>query len=91
MLAGDEGRAPLTRRHYLRVSAEPHAGLDRRIDSLVRQAGLSVQNRATRTDGDVVSLGYVVSESTMPSIDAVRTSVARLARAREAIVLGVQA
>jgi homoserine dehydrogenase len=91
VLAGDEGRAPLTRRHYLRVSAEPHAGLDRRIDSLVRQAGLSVQNRATRTDGDVVSLGYVVSESTMPSIDAVRTSVARLARVREAIVLGVQA
>ncbi len=91
VLAGDGAHAPISRRHYLRVSAEPHAGLDRRIDSLVRQAGLSVQNRATRTDGDVVSLGYVVSESTMPSIDAVRASVARLARVREAIVLGVQA
>ena len=91
VLAGDDGHAPISRRHYLRVSAEPHAGLDRRIDSLVRQAGLSVQNRATRTDGDLVSLGYVVSESTTPAIDAVRASVARLARVREAVVLGVQA
>ena len=91
VLAGDDGHAPVSRRHYLRVSAEPHAGLDRRIDSLVRQAGLSVQNRATRTDGDVVSLGYVVSESTTAAIDAVRTSVARLARVRDAVVLGVQA
>ncbi len=91
VLAGDDGRAPLTRRHYLRISADPHAGLDRRIDSLVRQAGLSVQNRASRTDGDLVSLGYVVSDSTTPAIDAVRASVARLARVRDVIVLGVQA
>lgn len=91
VLAGDDGHAPVSRRHYLRVSAEPHAGLDRRIDSLVRQAGLSVQNRATRTDGDLVSLGYVVSESTAAAVDAVRASVARLARVREALVLGVQA
>lgn len=91
VLAGDDGRPPLTRRHYLRVSAEPHAGLDRRIDSLVRQAGLAVQNRATRTDGDLVSLGYVVSESSTPTVDAVRASVARLARVRDAVVLGVQA
>jgi homoserine dehydrogenase len=39
------------RRHYLRVSAEPHAGLVRRIESLVRRAGLAVQSRAQRGPG----------------------------------------
>src|SRR5690606_36605592 len=33
---------PPPRRHYLRVSAEAHPGLARRVDSLVRRAGLSV-------------------------------------------------
>ncbi len=38
------------RRHYLRLSAEPHPGLVRRVDSLVRRAGLTVQNRAARPE-----------------------------------------
>ena len=44
--AGRSSRRAPPRRHYLRVSAEPHPGLARRIDSLVRRAGLTVQNRA---------------------------------------------
>ena len=35
--------AAVARRHYLRISAEPHPGLERRIETLVRRADLSVQ------------------------------------------------
>ncbi len=88
-LAGVDGRPATTRRHYLRVTGEPHPGLDRRIDSLVRRAGLTVQNRASRGAGDTVHLGYIVSEGTAATIDAVRHDVARLARVHAALTLGV--
>ena len=88
-LAGVDGHAATTRRHYLRVTGEPHPGLDRRIDSLVRRAGLTVQNRASRGDGDIVHLGYVVSVATAAAIDAVRQDVARLARVHAVLTLGV--
>ncbi len=89
VLAGEGGRPAVSRRHYLRITGEPHAGLDRRIDSLVRRAGLAVQNRATRGQGDVVHLGYMVSASTPAQVDDVRQAVARLARVQSVLVLGV--
>jgi homoserine dehydrogenase len=88
-LAGVDGRPATSRRHYLRVTGEPHPGLDRRIDSLVRRAGLTVQNRASRGAGDTVYLGYIVSEGTDATMDAVRQDVARLARVHDALTLGV--
>jgi homoserine dehydrogenase len=88
-LAGVDGRPATSRRHYLRVTGEPHPGLDRRIDSLVRRAGLTVQNRASRGAGDTVHLGYIVSEGTDATMDAVRQDVARLARVHDALTLGV--
>ena len=88
-LSGVDGRPATVRRHYLRVTAEPHPGLDRRIDSLVRRAGLSVQNRASRGAGDTVDLGYIVSDSTGATVDIVRHDVLRLARVHAALVLGV--
>jgi len=88
-LSGVDGRPAPVRRHYLRVTAEPHPGLDRRIDSLVRRAGLSVQNRASRGAGDTVDLGYIISDSTTATIDLVRHDVLRLARVHAALVLGV--
>ncbi len=88
-LAGIDGRPATARRHYLRVTGEPHPGLDRRIDSLVRRAGLTVQNRASRGAGDTVHLGYIVSEGTAATMDAVRQDVARLARVHAALTLGV--
>jgi homoserine dehydrogenase len=51
------------RRHYLRVSAEAHPGLARRIDSLVRRAGLTVQSRATRSEPLTTHHGLVISPS----------------------------
>jgi homoserine dehydrogenase len=88
-VAGADGRPAAERRHYLRVSGEPHPGLDRRIESLVRRAGLSVQNRAVRGKGDHVHLGYIVSAGTTESIADVRHAVARLARVHAVTVLGV--
>jgi homoserine dehydrogenase len=88
-LAGVDGRPATSRRHSLRVTGEPHPGLDRRIDSLVRRAGLTVQNRASRGAGDTVHLGYIVSEGTDATMDAVRQDVARLARVHDALTLGV--
>lgn len=86
---GSGGGSPLPRRHYLRVSGEAHPGLDRRVESLVRRAGLSVQNRAVRGAGDHTHLGYVVSNGSPDAMADVRLAVARLARVHEVIVLGV--
>jgi len=64
------------RRHYLRVTADPHPGLVRRIDSIVRRAGLTVQNRAARGEPLVTHHGFLLS----PSDDATVTSLVELLR-----------
>lgn len=81
--------APPPRRHYLRVTADPHPGLERRIESFVRRAGLSVQNRASRGEGDKVHLGFVVSASPAREIAEVEQAVSRLARVDRCLRLGV--
>jgi homoserine dehydrogenase len=81
--------ALLARRHYLRVTGEPHPGLERRIESLVRRAGLSVQNHATRAEDTRHHLAFMISASTDTSIEQVREAVARLARVHECLHLGV--
>jgi hypothetical protein len=80
---------PAGRRHYLRVTGEAHPGLERRIESLVRRAGLTVQNRATRSEGDRVHLAFMLSPSQDEPLEAVRESVARLARVEACLCLGV--
>lgn len=85
----DPATSRLARRHYLRVSGEPHPGLDRRVESLIRRAGLSVQNRAVRTERDRVHHGFMISASTDIAIEQVREAVARLARVDQSVCLGV--
>jgi homoserine dehydrogenase len=80
---------PANRRHYLRVTGEAHPGLERRIESLVRRAGLTVQNRATRSEGERVHLAFMLSPSQDEPLVAVRESVARLARVEACLCLGV--
>ncbi len=80
---------PASRRHYLRVTGEPHPGLERHIESLVRRAGLSVQNRASRREDEQVHLGFVLSPSQDGPVDEVRDAVARLARVDRCLWLGV--
>ena len=86
-----EGTAtpPPPRRHYLRLSAEQHPGLDRRVESLVRHAGLSVQNRATRGSGDRVHLAFTISPSSEHQIEDLRAAIARLARVEQCVSLGM--
>jgi homoserine dehydrogenase len=85
----DPAAAGLARRHYLRVSGDAHPGLERRIESLVRRAGLSVQNRATRAEHARVHLGFMISASIDTAIGDVRDAVAKLARVDTCVSLGV--
>jgi len=80
---------PADRRHYLRVTGEPHPGLERRIESLVRRAGLTVQNRATRSEGARVHHGFTLSPSQAQPVDEVRRAVSGLARVSHVLSLGV--
>jgi len=80
---------PAPRRHYLRVIGQSHPGLERRIESLVRRLGLTVQNRATRGENDRLFLGFMISPSSEDRIEVVRNSVARLARVEGCLCLGV--
>ncbi len=77
------------RRYYLRVTAEPNAGLARRVDSLIRRIGLTVQNRAARGAGQAQHLGFLVSSATAAEIAEVEVAVRRLGRVQELLVLGV--
>jgi len=80
---------PAARRHYLRVTGDAHPGLERRIESLVRRAGLTVQNRAARNESDRVHLAFMLSASQDEAVAAVGDAVARLARVEACLSLGV--
>ena len=77
------------RRHYLRVTAEAHPGLPRRIDSLVRRAGLTVQNRAARGEPLVTHHGFVISPSGDAAIAEVVDQIRALGRVERTLWLGV--
>ena len=77
------------RRHYVRVSAEPHAGLVRRVESLVRRAGLAVQSRAQRGEGRLHHHAFVLSPSTDTKVGEVFEQIARLGRVERRSWLGV--
>jgi homoserine dehydrogenase len=81
--------APAPRRHYLRITGQPHPGLERKFEGLVRRLGLAVQNRATRGDKDRVDIAFMISPSTDTQIDEVTAAVERLARVEQRLCLGV--
>ncbi|HWU90643.1 MAG TPA: homoserine dehydrogenase, partial [Kofleriaceae bacterium] len=81
--------APPPRRHYLRVTAEPHPGLPRRIDSLVRRAGLTVQNRASRGEPHATHHGFLISESNDAAIGDLVAQLRALGRVEQTLWLGV--
>jgi len=86
-----EGTAvtPAPRRHYLRITGQPHPGLERKFEGLVRRLGLVVQNRATRGDKDRVDMAFMISPSTDAQIAEVAAAVERLARVEQHLCLGV--
>ncbi len=77
------------RRHYLRVTAEPHPGLVRRVDSLVRRANLVVQNTATRNEPDITHHGFIISGSTDTAIGDVVDQIRGLGRVGATLWLGL--
>jgi homoserine dehydrogenase len=84
-----EAIAPAPRRHYLRITAQPHPGLERKFEGLVRRHGLTVQNRASRGDRDRVHIAFMISPSSDAQIADVSAAVARLARVEQRLTLGV--
>ena len=77
--------APPARRHYLRITADPHPGFARRVDSLVRRAGLQIQNSATlRTHH-----AFLISPSEDAAIAALVEQLRQLGRVEDALWLGV--
>jgi homoserine dehydrogenase len=80
---------PSPRRHYLRVTGEAHPGLERRVESLVRHVGLTVQNRAHRAEDQLVHLGFMISPSAEGPIGDAQAAIARLARVQRCLCLGV--
>jgi homoserine dehydrogenase len=81
--------APAPRRHYLRITGQPHPGLERKFEGLVRRLGLVVQNRATRAEQDRVDIAFMISPSTDTQIAEVTAAVGRLARVEQQLCLGV--
>ena len=77
------------RRHYLRATAEPHIGLGRRIESLLRRSQLTVQSRASRTEADHTHYGFLVSPSSDPAFAEAQGAVASLGRVVDCLGLGV--
>ncbi|HUS29008.1 MAG TPA: homoserine dehydrogenase [Kofleriaceae bacterium] len=77
------------RRHYIRVSAEPHPGLTRRVDSIVRRAGLTVQNRAARGEPLITHHGFLISPSDDATIRGVIDQLRELGRVEQTLWLGV--
>ncbi|HEY1555789.1 MAG TPA: homoserine dehydrogenase [Kofleriaceae bacterium] len=75
------------RRHYVRVTAEPHPGLARRVDSLVRRAGLVVQATASRGDDHA----FVISDSDDARLAAIVDQLRELGRVARVLWLGVVA
>jgi homoserine dehydrogenase len=90
-LAGTGGRPLPARRHYLRVTGEPHPGLARRIESLVRRAGLDVQDRASRRVGGRMHLAFLVSPARDGEMTTLGDELRRLARVVDTLCLGVYA
>jgi homoserine dehydrogenase len=80
---------PAPRRHYLRITGQPHPGLERKLESLVRRLGLAVQNRATRAQEERVDIAFMISPSTDAQIAEVTSAVERLARVQQRLCLGV--
>jgi len=61
----------------------------RRVDSLVRRAGLTVQNRAARSEPVVTHHGFVISPSDDAQIGEVAAQIRELGRVEQTLWLGV--
>lgn len=79
----------IARRHYLRVSADPHPGIGRRVQNLLRRAGLTIQGSASRDESERIQLGFLLSESTDAAFDEAIAGIRALTRVVATLGLGV--
>ncbi len=79
----------LTRRHYLRVSAEANSDLESQIESILRRAGLTIENRGHHQGEDLHHCAFLVSESSAEEFSQLRASVAALGPVSLCLGLGV--
>jgi homoserine dehydrogenase len=77
------------RRHYLRVTAEPHPGIVRKVDSFVRRAGLAVVNRVSRNEPLVTHYGFLLSRSDDAPVAALAEQLRELGRVEQTLWYGV--
>jgi homoserine dehydrogenase len=77
------------RRHYLRVSADAHPGLGRRVESHLRRAGLQVQNRAERAAGERMHIALLTSATTDDAFARAIEPIRKLGRVVELRSIGV--
>jgi len=61
----------------------------RRVESHIRRANLSVQNRARRAEGDREHLAFLVSPCLDDVLERLLEPIARLGRVDGTLVLGV--
>jgi homoserine dehydrogenase len=77
------------RRHYLRLTAEQHPGIVRRVDSFVRRAGLTVVNRVLRNEPLVTHYGFLLSRSEDGLVIELANELRELGRVEQTLWLGV--
>jgi homoserine dehydrogenase len=77
------------RRHYLRLTAEQHPGIVRRVDSFVRRAGLTVVNRVLRNEPLVTHYGFLLSRSEDGPVTELANELRELGRVEQTLWLGV--
>ncbi|MEZ0312145.1 MAG: homoserine dehydrogenase [Myxococcota bacterium] len=77
------------RSHYLRVTADEHEGLTRRVESLMRRYGVDVLKQARRAEPDATHYGFVLSVAPKSVIEDAVSAIERLGRVKQTLVLGV--
>lgn len=88
-LAGSHDTPAVSRRHYLRISGPPQPGLEPRFERIIRRAGLTVQDRATRRDETTSHAAFVVSACDDHEVEELRGAFQQLGRVDTCLWLGV--
>ncbi len=77
------------RSYYVRVTADEHDGLTRRVESLMRRHGVDVLKQARRAESDVTHYGFVLSLAPKSVIEDAVAAISKLGRVKQTLVLGV--
>ncbi len=77
--------ADTPRRHYMRVSYASHAQMEQRVESALRRAGLTPQNRTRYEHDEVSHLGLIVAPSTDEQVRQACETLRGLARVSDTV------